>query len=402
MDTLEHITPQAMLFFMLYGGAAVTALILCLYMLLGRGNVIAPDITPPVRLRQWAATFFGMGFVGHCCWFFYYADIFANNSWVYVLFTVLDSVVITVTIAGMLLSMLQDRRRPLWPIAAATTLNVILGLLQIAFPAVDFVTPFIIYTLLIYTLFTLYMVRAVREYKRWLLDNYADLEHKEVRLSHTLLIVVLLLFINYLFTNDGPSNLLVRLTDFLLFGLLLWRVETLPQLEEVAEHEENCLPEQTQGTDAGIQDGVSTEEVTTPLSPRREIGREALSNIGQLLEKHCVNTRLYLQHDLTLTQLSVVCGINRYYLSQYFANQGQNYNTYINGLRINHFVGLYQKKVADLRPFTAQQLAGESGFRSYSTFYAAFKQRMGQSVTAWIRTHTETRPPKESPPRRPV
>ena len=60
------------------------------------------------------------------------------------------------------------------------------------------------------------------------------------------------------------------------------------------------------------------------------------------------------------------------------------YNAYINGLRIQHFVRLYQEAVAADRPFTALQLAQESGFRSYSTFAAAFKQRMGQTVKIWM------------------
>jgi AraC-like DNA-binding protein len=47
-------------------------------------------------------------------------------------------------------------------------------------------------------------------------------------------------------------------------------------------------------------------------------------------------------------------------------------------------VNLYREATSSLRNFTAQQLAHESGFRSYSTFSAAFKQRMGQTVTAWI------------------
>jgi len=37
--------------------------------------------------------------------------------------------------------------------------------------------------------------------------------------------------------------------------------------------------------------------------------------------------------------------------------------------------------------FTAQQLAHESGYRNYSTFSLAFKQRMGQTVTAWMRNN---------------
>jgi len=35
-------------------------------------------------------------------------------------------------------------------------------------------------------------------------------------------------------------------------------------------------------------------------------------------------------------------------------------------------------------PIVAHQLALESGYRSYSTFSTAFKQRMHKSVIAWI------------------
>ena len=61
----------------------------------------------------------------------------------------------------------------------------------------------------------------------------------------------------------------------------------------------------------------------------------------------------------------------------------------INNLRIEHFVRLYREAVAAKRSFTAQQLAQESGFRSYSTFSSAFKQRMKQTVTSWMRDLNE-------------
>ena len=102
-----------------------------------------------------------------------------------------------------------------------------------------------------------------------------------------------------------------------------------------------------------------------------------------------VQGQLYLQHDLTLAQLAQAIGTNRYYLSQHFAQQGLTYNAYINGLRIQHFINLYHNAIATQRPFTAQQLANESGFRSYSTFSAAFKQRMGQTVTSWMHDTAE-------------
>ena len=103
-----------------------------------------------------------------------------------------------------------------------------------------------------------------------------------------------------------------------------------------------------------------------------------------LLKKHCENKRLYLQNDLTLAQLAGAIGTNRTYLSQHFAQQGITYNAYINGLRIRHFVRLYEKALADGREFTAQQLAFESGFHSYSTFSNTFKQIMGTTVATWM------------------
>ena len=282
------------------------------------------------------------------------------------------------TVFGTMLSMLQDRKRPLWPFVVAMVPIVILGGLHVVWPDNDYLTLVIAYMLLLFVLFAIYIAGAVRQYGRWLRDNYADLEHKEVWMSLTLLILFLLLVLIYGFTTDGPSVFFLRIVDFGLFGLLLWRVETLPQLEGVAKQEVGNLP----GSELSQNTGVVLQGKGSDSLPQK--AHLIPSNIGQLLEENCVNAGLYLQHDLSLTQLSAAVGINRYYLGLYFSTQGQNYNAYINGLRINHFVRLCQETVAAQRPFSVKQLASESGYSSYSTFYAAFKQRMGQSVTAWM------------------
>jgi AraC-like DNA-binding protein len=217
------------------------------------------------------------------------------------------------------------------------------------------------------------MVYAVRQYGRWLHDNYADLEHKEVWVSHVLVIVLLLLIITYGFdADDIIISYFVQLIGLALIGLLLWRVETLPQLNSIIVEQENCLPapEMSQEPDFPSR---AQQPLTIP------------SNIEQLLAERCMATQLYLQHDLTLSQLAQAVGTNRSYLSQYFSRNGTTYNAYINDLRINHFMSLYREAIAAQQPIVAQQLASDSGYRSYSTFSLAFKQRMGQSVTAWMR-----------------
>ena len=60
-------------------------------------------------------------------------------------------------------------------------------------------------------------------------------------------------------------------------------------------------------------------------------------------------------------------------------------HAYINDLRIQHFISLYQKAADSKRSSTAQQLAQESGFCTYRTFSEAFKRKTGQSVSAWMK-----------------
>jgi AraC-like DNA-binding protein len=199
----------------------------------------------------------------------------------------------------------------------------------------------------------IYMVRALRQYGRWLRDNYADLEHKEIWRSFIVLAIILLAFTINEFCDKAPvyeyAMLVVTAT---LTCYLLWRVETL--------------------SDLSIQKISGPEKTSQP------------KDLTSLLQRHCIDAQLYLQYDLNITQLAKAIGTNRFYLSQYFSTQGITYNTYINNLRINHFTRLYREAMAEGRSFTAQQLAGESGYHSYSTFRLAFKQRMGQSVREWM------------------
>ncbi|MBQ8968943.1 MAG: helix-turn-helix transcriptional regulator [Bacteroidaceae bacterium] len=406
MDILGQTSVQSILFFILYGVTGAVPLLAALYLLLRRGNAFAPDITPPVRLRRWAAAFFIMAVLGHVWWMLFY--VYSRDlrfldavppSPGYVAVVVLDCVSLLTTLAGTLLSMLQDRRRSVWPAFVAMVPFLVLGGVLIVYPSQQILLVAIAYVLLLYVLFTIYMVLAVRRYGRWLNDNYADLENKKVWLSQVVTLACLLLFMLYTLVEIDATLLmfLLHFTELALFGLLLWRVETLPQLE-AAPADEKYIP-QAQESPVGAAPAESTfVPDTMPIMPIMPMQQEQpeqqpsanpvsidLAQIEQLLKEHCVDTRLYLQHNLTLQQLAQAVGTNRYYLSQYFSRQGITYNIYINNLRINHFINRYQELAAAGQPIVAQQLSSESGFRSYSTFARAFVLRTGQSVTAWMR-----------------
>ena len=133
-----------------------------------------------------------------------------------------------------------------------------------------------------------------------------------------------------------------------------------------------------------MRDDAEDENDITENMEDNDVSLSIRNDIGPLLKKHCEERQLYLQYDISISQLSQLIGINRSYLSKHFATQGITYNAYINNLRIQHFVNLYHKAAAAHQPTTAQQLAFQSGFRNYNTFSAAFKRNMGMNATEWM------------------
>ena len=361
-QVLEH------LLFVVFGAVAALSLVACCYLLFRRSNAFAPDVTSSVRLRRWTATFFATVTL---CHFWYLPTKFLTSPddvrQAFFITGALDFMTVIPLPVVIMLVMLQDRRRPLWPVAALVA-PLVVGLAWSAVSRSDDLRLVIYgYFLLLCIGLIIFMVRATKQYGRWLRDNYADLEDKEVWQGFAVMALVLLAYMTYLLDVGGIIfHYAMETVDIVLICYLLWRVETL--------------------SDLSIPAGETVEEtVTTKILEDSDYPSSMHSNIDALLKQHCEETRIYLQHDLSLSQLAHVVGTNRYYLSQHFSCQGITYNTYINNLRVEYFMSLYREAAATSQPVTAQQLAHQCGFRNYNTFSTAFKKMMGTTVTEWMR-----------------
>ncbi len=354
-------TSKAIFLFAIYGGAIMLALTASIYLLLRRSNAIAPAITPPLRLRRWTAVFFASIAAGLLWWLLIYYAPSSQNGDTFgriLLCTALDTAIIMSSLMCTMLTMLQDRRRPLWPVAVTATVCLVY-LLIIYLLDIRRMDLIGLPNLIISFFYITMLVRALRQYDRWLLENYADLEHKEVRTTFAVIAVLALIFIVYGFANYYfLFEALIVVVDILFVVVLLWRVETLQALDAPAEGDV-VAKRSTGGTD--------------PIADK----------LQSLLQQRCVDQQYYLHHDASLTQLVKLLGTNRSYLSQYFARQGMTYNTYINSLRIDHFKRLYQESVSTSHTVSTSDLAVRCGFSSYRTFSRAFKLTTGQSVTEW-------------------
>ena len=345
------------LFILLYGAVTAMSVIAGCYLLFRRSNAMAPGITPPIRLRRWTGLFFVSIALSHA----WYMPIFFLTSSEDItqcdlIGGLLDSATLFPLAIIVLFVMLQDSRRPLWPVVVMMAPVVVCSALSAATSSYALMPMLHAYFLLMSIGVIMYMVWATRRYG-------------------LVLGITLLVFAIYVSTCEGTVYLYAMQVIYVaLVCFLLWRVETLSDLGV-----------QVAPAEGKVNDCQSSKELPQATLDRSNMVALPTKNIEQLLLRHCIDTQLYLQHDLSLLQLAKAVGTNRFYLSQYFTAQGMTYNAYINDLRISHFMNLYREAVDDHRSFTAHQLAQESGFRNYNTFSSAFKRKTGQSVTAWMK-----------------
>lgn len=99
------------------------------------------------------------------------------------------------------------------------------------------------------------------------------------------------------------------------------------------------------------------------------------SKINQWLEH-----RKYLKHGITIDRLSKEIGVNRTYLSGFINTSYQtNFNTWINGLRIQESKKIIQEE----EQVSLSEVADRVGFADASQFSKQFKQLEGVSPSQW-------------------
>ena len=166
------------LFLMFYASVAMLALIACCYLLFRRSNSIAPDVIPPARLHRWTAAFFAAIALCHL-WYLptYFLTSPDEVMLGYLIAGWLDCMTVIPLMIVILLTMLQDYRRPLWPVCVMMV-PLVVGLAWcIISRSDDLLLVLFVYFLLMCFGLIIYMVRAIRQYGRWKRDEtYASAE----------------------------------------------------------------------------------------------------------------------------------------------------------------------------------------------------------------------------------
>ena len=212
----EHQGINNMLFVALYVTVAMMATLAGVYLLATRGNAFTPEVTTPPRLlRRWAAAFMAAVVGSHVWW------AVPVEAWAWMLGAVpgdgdaagQNVVAVWRGDAGLLSG---EGGRP---------------------------GPMLMYQMALIAVFAACYVLALRRYKRWLLWNFADLEHKEVWQSLVVLAVIMAVYAVYM--TNGGSLFREYLSQWLSVGIIafvVWRTETLQAMTtqgEIVEEEDS-------------------------------------------------------------------------------------------------------------------------------------------------------------------
>ena len=232
-----------MFFMMLYGGVTFFALLACLYLLFRRGNAfVGEEIKSSRVLRRWTAAFMAAVVASHVWWVLLGTQFLANDRLVRNIIAItLDHLTFVPLMMCVLIRILQDRRRPLWPLIPLFAPIAVMAVVCIVTRNDAFWSMTAYYTVFLVIAYIIYYVCALRQYGRWLLDNYADLERKEVWQSLLLLAFILFVHMAYI-NNEGTlfMEYLAQVNTIIIIAFLLWRVETLQELE--SDESENSKP----------------------------------------------------------------------------------------------------------------------------------------------------------------
>ena len=299
--------------------------LMAVYLLVSKRNAFGSEIVTDQRLRRkagWMILIYVLVYLANIPLCFWLSD---NQQLLEMVSVTLDMMVTYPTVLYFMLELLQDRRRwdnRLWWLSLLAVMPLTGWLLTHWSWWIG-----VLYGLYLTELvtFIVWYARATKAYHRFLADNYADLEHKELVWSWMILSSIFLSTINYLLTmfqSDMHTIVVctyaIHLADTIFIALIVWHIDRQQVLEPLAEEsvEEVQKSQEAEAVETEAMETTNTHEV--PAS-RKDI---IIYKTGELLRKHCEEAQLYLQRDLSLKMLAQACHTNRTYLGLYFASQG--------------------------------------------------------------------------------
>ena len=177
--------------------------------------------------------------------------------------------------------------------------------------------------------------------------------------------------------SNGLIILTINIISFFALNILLLFFPGIlygfPQLDYVVANYAN----------PALQNELKTSDaISKKTSKGFEISEEKLLLLKYKIDKYC-ESKPYLNLDFNLSVMSAETDIPVHHLSYFFNEYLKiNFNTWKNDLKIEYVIQLIHNGSSEI--LTLDALAKQAGFGSRTTFFNAFKQKMGVTPSEYL------------------
>ncbi|WP_240770667.1 AraC family transcriptional regulator [Neptunomonas sp. XY-337] len=244
-------------------------------------------------------------------------------------------------------------------------------------------------TVLAFASIAIYLGLSIWHLKRYsisILNNYSEIEQINLSWLKRLLISLLTIYLLYVVTETllrGWMEHVLGFSMLLLIYLMGYRGLQQPEIFKARN------PSEPVSASSDLQP-EPTEEATPAMVVESKYAKSAVDAemSGQLIREirqQVEQRQLYLEPQLTLTELADLLCLPPHYVSQAINEQtGNNFFDFINSYRTQAAQALLLDKEAAL---TVIEVAMAAGFNSKSAFYTAFKKHAGVTPSQYKKEH---------------
>lgn len=239
-----------------------------------------------------------------------------------------------------------------------------------------------------------FLLVSIRKHTAMLRDNVGNMESFDLRWSAVLCILLFVVQLLWAFESvsqlmwfsaqEVNRNLLFdSLYCFVTQGFVLFVTHRIVQQEvfTVASEEQEALLDIPAKNDTVEPNPMSSSACTTYYE----------TFVGKDVDKFVRENKCYLDKSLTVQKLATLLGTNRQYLSSYINKEKQKtFYDYINDFRLEEAKALLDEKTIG-RQYSLDEVAGLSGFNSYSTFLRSFAKKYGLTPSKYMKTALDKR-----------